>query len=163
MSIRDRIGWVIGLVLAAVIFVYLRYTKQGYEIMVVSDSHATARYAGMNPGKITIRTMFLSGAVCGIAGMVQACGTEHTLSRSVAGGVGFTAIIVAWLANLSPVGIVIVSFLFAVLQKGSTVVSSEFNLSPYCSPVLQGIILFFVLGCEFFIRYKFIFRHKEEK
>ena len=158
-----QIGWVIGLVLAAVIFVYLRYTKQGYEIMVVSDSHATARYAGMNPGKITIRTMFLSGAVCGIAGMVQACGTEHTLSRSVAGGVGFTAIIVAWLANLSPVGIVIVSFLFAVLQKGSTVVSSEFNLSPYCSPVLQGIILFFVLGCEFFIRYKFIFRHKEEK
>ena len=158
-----QIGWVIGLVLAAVIFVYLRYTKQGLEIMVVSDGHATARYAGMNPGKITIRTMFLSGAVCGIAGMVQACGTEHTLSRSVAGGVGFTAIIVAWLANLSPVGIVIVSFLFAVLQKGSTVVSSEFNLSPYCSPVLQGIILFFVLGCEFFIRYKFIFRHKEEK
>lgn len=75
-----------------------------------------------------------------------------------AGGVGFTAIIVAWLANLNPFGILVVSFLFAVLEKGSTVVSSEFVLSPYCSDVLQGIILFFVLGCEFFIRYRFVTR-----
>lgn len=74
------------------------------------------------------------------------------------GGVGFTAIIVAWLANLNPFGILVVSFLFAVLEKGSTVVSSEFVLSPYCSDVLQGIILFFVLGCEFFIRYRFVTR-----
>ena len=153
-----QIGWVIGLVLVIFVFIYLKYTKQGYEITVVSDSHATARYAGMSPSKIMIRTMFLSGAICGIAGMVQACGTEHTLSTSVAGGVGFTAIIVAWLANLNPFGILVVSFLFAVLEKGSTVVSSEFVLSPYCSDVLQGIILFFVLGCEFFIRYRFITR-----
>ena len=153
-----QIGWVIGLVLVVLVFIYLKYTKQGYEITVVSDSHATARYAGMSPSKIMIRTMFLSGAICGIAGMVQACGTEHTLSTSVAGGVGFTAIIVAWLANLNPFGILVVSFLFAVLEKGSTVVSSEFVLSPYCSDVLQGIILFFVLGCEFFIRYRFVTR-----
>lgn len=153
-----QIGWLIGLVLVVLVFIYLKYTKQGYEITVVSDSHATARYAGMSPSKIMIRTMFLSGAICGIAGMVQACGTEHTLSISVAGGVGFTAIIVAWLANLNPFGILVVSFLFAVLEKGSTVVSSEFVLSPYCSDVLQGIILFFVLGCEFFIRYRFVTR-----
>ena len=153
-----QIGWLIGLVLVVLVFIYLKYTKQGYEITVVSDSHATARYAGMSPSKIMIRTMFLSGAICGIAGMVQACGTEHTLSTSVAGGVGFTAIIVAWLANLNPFGILVVSFLFAVLEKGSTVVSSEFVLSPYCSDVLQGIILFFVLGCEFFIRYRFVTR-----
>ena len=110
-----QIGWVIGLVLVVLVFIYLKYTKQGYEITVVSDSHATARYAGMSPSKIMIRTMFLSGAICGIAGMVQACGTEHTLSTSVV-------------------------------------------LSPYCSNVLQGIILFFVLGCEFFIRYRFVTR-----
>lgn len=153
-----QIGWVICLVLAVLVFILLKYTKHGYEINVISESTSTAKYAGMNTTKIILRTMFCSGAICGIAGMVQACGTEHTLSASVAGGVGFTAIIVAWLANLNPFGIVIVSFLFSVLEKGSSVVSSEFRLSPYCAPVLQGIILFFVLGFEFFIRYKFVLR-----
>ena len=157
-----QIGWIIGLVLTAAVFVYLNYTKHGYEISVVSESLATAQYAGMNPKKIMLRTMFFSGAVCGIAGMVQATGSDMTLATSVAGGVGFTAIIVAWLAQLNPIGILIVSFLFSVLEKGSSVMQSSFGLSVYSADVLQGIILFFVLAGEFFIRYKFIFRGKEK-
>lgn len=153
-----QIGWVIGLILVVLVFVYLKYTKSGYEISVVSGSHDTARYAGMNPKKIMLKTMFLSGAICGIAGMVQATGSDATLATSVAGGVGFTAIIVAWLANLNPFGILVVSFLFSVLEKGSGVVRSDFGLSTYSSDVLQGIILFFVLGCEFFVRYRFVIR-----
>lgn len=94
-----QVGWIIGLILTVIVFIYLKYTKHGYEISVVSESHATARYAGMNPKKIMLRTMFFSGAVCGIAGMVQATGSDMTLATSVAGGVGFTAIIVAWLAQ----------------------------------------------------------------
>lgn len=151
-----QIGWIIALVLTVLVFVYLKFTKHGYEISVVSESHATARYAGMNPKKIMLRTMFFSGAVCGIAGMVQATGSDMTLATSVAGGVGFTAIIVAWLAQLQPIAILIVSFLFAVLEKGSSVMQSTFGLSTYCADVLQGIILFFVLAGEFFIRYKFV-------
>ena len=151
-----QIGWVIALVLVAVLFVYLKYTKQGYEISVVGESRATANYAGMNVQKIILRTMFLSGAVAGIAGMVQVSGSDRTLSTGVAGGVGFTAIIVAWLARLNPVSSLIIAFLFAVLEKGSSVVQSQYNLSTDCADVLQGIILFFVLGCEFFIRYKFV-------
>ena len=153
-----QIGWVIGLILVVVIFIYLKFTKSGYEISVVSESHETARYAGMNPKKIMLKTVFLSGAVCGIAGMVQATGSDATLATSVAGGVGFTAIIVAWLANLNPFGILLVSFLFSVLEKGSGVIKSDFGLSVYSADVLQGIILFFVLGCEFFVRYKFVLR-----
>lgn len=153
-------GWIIGLVLTAAVFIYLNYTKHGYEISVVSESHATARYAGMNPGKIMLRTMFLSGAVCGVAGMVQATGSDMTLATSVAGGVGFTAIIVAWLAQLNPIGILVVSFLFSVLEKGSSVMQSSFGLSVYSADVLQGIILFFVLAGEFFIRYRFVFAKK---
>lgn len=156
-----QVGWIIGLILTAIVFIYLKYTKHGYEISVVSESHATARYAGMNPKKIMLRTMFLSGAVCGIAGMVQATGSDMTLATSVAGGVGFTAIIVAWLAQLEPIAILIVSFLFAVLEKGSSVMQSTFGLSTYCADVLQGIILFFVLAGEFFIRYKFVVNGKE--
>lgn len=151
-----QIGWVIALILVAILFVYLRYTKQGYEISVVGESRATATYAGMNVQKIILRTMFLSGAVTGIAGMVQVTGSDRTLTTGVAGGVGFTAIIVAWLAQLNPVSSLIIAFLFSVLEKGSSVVQSQFGLSTDCADVLQGIILFFVLGCEFFIRYKFV-------
>lgn len=151
-----QIGWVIALVLVAVLFVYLRYTKQGYEISVVGESRATATYAGMNVPRIILRTMFLSGAIAGIAGMVQATGSDRTLTTGIAGGVGFTAIIVAWLAQLNPVNSLVIAFLFAVLEKGSSVIQSQFGLSTDCADVLQGIILFFVLGCEFFIRYKFV-------
>lgn len=155
-----QFGWIIGLILVVIIFIYLRYTKQGYEINVVGESQSTARYAGMNVKKIILRTMILSGGVCGITGVIQSAGSDMTLASSVAGGVGFTAIIVAWLANLNPVGILLVSFLFSVLEKGSSVMQSTYGLSTYSAAVLQGIILFFILGCEFFVRYKFIFGNK---
>ncbi|MGN0242720.1 MAG: ABC transporter permease [Lachnospiraceae bacterium] len=149
-------GWVIGLVLVVIVYVYLKYSKHGYEVSVVGESQATAAYAGMNVKKIILRTMFISGGICGIAGMTQATGSDMTLATAVAGGVGFTAIIVAWLAQLNPWGILLVTFLFAVLEKGSSVVQSTYGLSSNCADVLQGVILFFVLGCEFFIRYQFV-------
>ncbi len=156
-------GWIIMLVLVAVMWVYLRYAKQGYEISVVGESKDTARYAGMNVKKIVLRTMFLSGAVAGIAGFCQVAGTDMTLSMGVAGGVGFTAIIVAWLCHLNPGMILVVSFLFGVLQKGSSVVQSSYGLSADSAAVLQGVILFFILGSEFFVRYNFVWRSKKEK
>ena len=104
--------------LVVLVFIYMTYTKQGYEISVVGESQATAAYAGMNVKRIVLRTMFLSGAVAGIAGMVQATGANKTLAAGVAGGVGFTAIIVAWLAQLNPWGILLVSSLFGILEKG---------------------------------------------
>lgn len=155
-----QFGWIIGLIFVVFVFVYIKFTKQGYEISVVGESHATARYAGMNVKKIVLRTMFLSGAICGITGMIQATGSDMTLASSVAGGVGFTAIIVAWLANLNPFSILLVSFLFSVLEKGSSVMQSTYGVSTYSASVLQGIILFFILGCEFFIRYKFVIHNK---
>lgn len=153
-------GWIIALLLLVVVAIYLKYTKQGYEINVVGESQATATYAGMNVKKIVLRTMFISGAICGIAGMTESTGSAMTLTTGVAGGVGFTAIIVAWLANLKPVSIFIVSALFSIMEKGSSVVESTFGLSDACADVLQGIILFFVIGCEFFFRYQFVIRKK---
>lgn len=153
-----QFGWLIALILVILVFLYSKYAKQGYEISVVGESQDTARYAGMNVKKIVLRTMFLSGGICGMAGMIQATGSDITLTTSVAGGVGFTAIIIAWLAQLNPFAILLVSFLFSVLEKGSSVVQSNFGLSTDCADVLQGIILFFILGCEFFIRYRFLFR-----
>lgn len=158
-----QFGWIIGFILVVIVFFYIRNTKQGYEISVVGESQATARYSGMNVKRIILRTMILSGGICGVTGMIQSSGSDMTLASSVAGGVGFTAIIVAWLANLNPFGILVVSFLFSVLEKGSSVMQSTYGLSTYSASVLQGIILFFILGCEFYVRYKFVLRTTSDK
>jgi simple sugar transport system permease protein len=149
-------GWVIAIVVLIFTFIYLTYTKHGYEISVVGHSPKTAEYAGMNVKKIVLRTMAISGGICGLVGMIQATGSDITLTNEVAGGVGFTGVIIAWLAKLNPFGIVVVSAFFAILEKGSSVVQSQYGLSTDCAAVLQGIFLFFLMGCEFFMEYKII-------
>lgn len=153
-------GWIVALVLVVLVFIYMTRTKQGYELTVVGENENTARYAGMNVKRIILRTMFLSAAVAGLAGMLQASGADRTLTETVAGGVGFTAITVSWLSLLNPLAILIVSVLFACLEKGSGTIRSVYNISPSTSQVFQGIILFFVLGAEFFINYKVIWGRK---
>ena len=156
-------GWIVALVLVVLVFVYMKYTKHGYEISVVGESQNTARYAGMNVSKIVLRTMFISGAICGLAGMVQVSGNTYTLSDGIAGGVGFTAIIVAWLARLNPFVIVVITALFSILEKGSSVMQSAFGLSSAVSDILQGIILFVVLAVDFFTRYALVIRGGKEE
>jgi ABC-type uncharacterized transport system, permease component len=151
-------GWLIALVLVAFMFIYIKFSKQGYEISVVGESMNTARYAGMNVKKIIMRTMFISGAICGIAGMTQVSGAAYTLGDGVAGGVGFTAITVAWLSKLNPIIILVVTLMFSILEKGCSVMQSTFGISASASGVLEGIILFFILGFDFFTRYRFVFR-----
>ena len=151
-------GWIVALVLLVLVYLYLRRSKQGYEVDVVGQSENTARYAGMNVSKIIIRTMVLSAGICGLAGMLQAAGADRTLTDSVAGGVGFTAIAVAWLSQLNPLAILPVSFLFAMLQRGSGFIESVFGISHAAAAVLQGVLLFFMLGCEFFVRFRLTLR-----
>lgn len=158
-----HIGWIVALALVVLVFIYLRYSKQGYELTVVGENEQTARYAGMPVKKIVLRTMFLSAGICGLAGILQASGADKQLTDSVAGGVGFTAITVAWLSRLSPFAILVVSLLFGVLEKGSGAVESAFKVSPSMADVLQGIILFFMLGAEFFINYRLMFRKSNGK
>ena len=155
-----HIGWIVALALVFIVLFYLKHTKQGYELSVVGENENTARYAGMPVKKIVLRTMFLSAALCGLSGVFQASGADKTLTETVAGGVGFTAITVAWLARLSPVGILVVSVLFGILEKGCNTIQSVFKVSTSVADVLQGIILFFVLGSEFFMSYRLARREK---
>ena len=143
-------------------YIYLKYSKHGYEITVVGDIVNTARYAGINVKKVTIRTMALSGAICGLAGFIAVAGSSHTISTSTAGGRGFTAIIVAWLAQFNSFVMVLISLLLVFLQKGAIQIASQFNLNDYASNIITGIILFFILGSEFFINYRVIPRGKKE-
>lgn len=147
------INIIIVAVLTAAVFIYLRYSKHGYEIQVVGESENTARYIGIDVKKVIIRTMLLSGAICGIAGFLLVSGTDHTFSRELAGGRGFTAIMVSWLAKFNPIYMIITSFVIVFLQRGAGEISTTFGLNDSFSDILTGIIIFFIIGSEFFINY----------
>lgn len=153
----------VALLATAGMFIYLNFSKHGYEISVVGESERTARYVGMKVKKVIIRTMLVSGGLCGLAGLLLVGGINHTLTTTIAGGQGFTAVMVSWLAKFNPFTMVFASLLIAFLQKGAGEISTVFGLNQSFSDILTGIILFFIIGCEFFITYKISFRKKKSK
>ena len=155
----------IVLVLTVAMYIYLKYSKHGYELSVVGESENTAKYIGINVKKVILRTMFVSGAVCGIAGFLLVGGTDHTISSTTAGNRGFTAIMVSWLAKFNPIYMIITSLLLVFLSAGASQISMVFNLNESFSDIITGIILFFIIGSEFFINYELKFRkaNKEVK
>jgi len=155
-------GWnvVIVMIVAVAMYIYLNRTKHGYEIAVTGDSVNTARYAGIRVKKVYIRTMMISGAVCGLAGFVAVSGASHTISTNTAAGRGFTAIIVAWLAKFNTFTMILISLLLVFLDMGAAQIASSYGINEHVSKIITGIILFFLLGSEFFINYRLVFRHK---
>ena len=154
---------IIVLVIMIAMYVYLKYSKHGYEISVVGESENTARYIGINVKKVIMRTLFLSGAICGIAGFLLVGGTDHTISSTTADGRGFTAIMVSWLAKFNPIYMILTSFLLVFLDAGASQISMVFNLNESFSDILTGIILFFIIGSEFFINYELKFRKTKKE
>lgn len=150
-------------VITVLMYIYLKCSKHGYEIAVVGESENTARYIGINVNKVILRTMALSGAVCGIAGLLLVGGTDHTISTTTADGRGFTAIMVSWLAKFNPIYMILTSFLLVFLEAGADQISMIFGLNQSFSEIITGIILFFIIGSEFFINYQLKFRSKEVK
>ena len=147
---------ILTFLIGALVYVYLRYTKQGYEIAVVGDSAGTARYAGMKVNTIVLRTVFLSAALIGLAAAFKV-GTAGILSTAITDDVGWTGIIVAWLSQLNTIAIFLVSALICVLQYGSTVAAATFSqVDSSFANMLQGAILFLVLAADFFIRFKIV-------
>ena len=143
-------------VLTALVYIYLKKTKHGYEISVVGESENTARYIGINVSKVVIRTLIVSGALCGVAGLLLVGGTDHTISTGTVGGRGFTAIMVSWLAKFNPIYMVFTSFLIVFFEKGAGQISTDFRIPAAISDIITGIILFFIIGCEFFLQYKIL-------
>lgn len=149
--------------LTVLIYIYLNYTKQGYEISVVGESENTARYIGINVGHVITRTMLVSGAICGLAGFLIVAALDHSITTTTVGGLGFTAIMVSWLAKFNPLVMVITSALIIFLQQGGSQMSTTFNVSSAFPDVVVGIILFFIIGCEFFINYRIKFHAPHKK
>jgi ABC-type uncharacterized transport system permease subunit len=148
-GLTAHLGVVFGLVAAALLAIVLRRTRWGYEIRVMGDNPQAARYAGMNLTRNIILVMLISGGLAGLAGMSEVAGVVHRLQDRFSPGYGFTAIIVAWLAKLDPWGVVLVSFLFGGLLVGGK------EIQPAGIPqMLQGVILFVVVGAEVLVRYR---------
>ena len=160
---RINCGWIIVLVLAVLMHIYMNKTKQGYEIAVRGDSVNTARYAGMNVGWIMMRTMFISGAISGLVGFIIVSGANYTLYKGVANGVGFTSITVAWLSQLNSFAMIAISMVLAILEKGANTLQTRMQIPASIADIITGILLFCMLSSEFFINYRLIFRRKDEK
>ena len=154
---------IVALVMTIAIYIYLHYTKHGYEIAVVGESERTARYIGIKVERVMMRTLLLSGGLCGLVGLILVAGINHTLTTTLAGGRGFTAVMVSWMSHFNPFTMILTSFLLVFLNRGASEIATAFSLNTSFSDILTGIIIFFIIGCEFFIRYQVSFRSSAKK
>lgn len=152
---------VVAVLVTVLLYIYLTYSKHGYEISVVGESERTARYVGIKVEKVIIRTMLLSGGICGLVGLLLVGGINHTVTTTIANSQGFTAVMVSWMAKFNPFTMVFTSFLIIFLNRGASEISTTFGLNQSFADILTGIILFFIIGCEFFISYKINFRKRD--
>ena len=153
----------VGIINQSSMYMYLKYSKHGYEIAVVGESQRTASYVGIKVDIVIIRTLLLSGAICGFTGWMIVSGVDHTITTTLAGGRGFLGIMVSWLAQFNVVAMVFASLLLVFLEQGAGEISTSFGLNQSFADILTGIILFFIIGCEFFINYKVHIRKKSGK
>ncbi len=154
---------IIVVIITVLIYIYMNYSKHGYELAVVGESEPTARYVGIKVNKVIIRTMILSGGICGLAGLLLVGGTDHTLTTTLVNGRGFTGVMVAWLAKFNPFFMILTTFLLVFLERGTTEITTIFGLNGSFGDIITGIILFFILGCEFFLNYKISLTHSRKE
>lgn len=154
---------VISLIATVGMYCYIRFNKRGYEVAVVGESPSTARYVGIRVPRVIRRTMFLSGAICGVAGLLLVGGINHTITTTIVNGQGFTGVMVSWMSKFNPFTMIASSLLIIFLERGAGEISTNCGLNQSFSDILTGIILFFIIGCEFFITYRLQFRKKAEK
>ena len=144
-------------------YIYLTYSKHGYEIAVVGESQRTASYAGIKVDRVIIRTMVLSGALCALMGFLLTSGIDHTLTTTIVDSRGFTAVMVSWMSKFNPFIMIAASLLLVTMDRGAGEISTAFSLNQSFADILTGIILFFIIATEFFITYKVTLRKSSKK
>jgi len=153
---------IVGL-MTVLMYVYLQYSKHGYEIAVVGESQRTASYAGIKVDRVIIRTMVLSGALCAMMGFIMTSGIDHTLTTTIVNSRGFTAVMVSWMSKFNPFIMIASSLLLVTMDRGASEVASTLSLNHSFADILTGIILFFIIATEFFITYKVTLRKSSRK
>ena len=154
---------IIVAVVCALMFAYMKYSKHGYEVAVVGESENTARYIGINVKKTIIRTLILSGALCGLIGFLLAGAKDHTINADAAKNMGFTAIIAVWLAKMNPLGTIASSFGIIFITNGIKSLQTTVGVTDNSvSNMIVGIMYFCLIGCEFFVYYALKLKTKKQ-
>jgi simple sugar transport system permease protein len=151
---RVHLGLILALLAAAILWFVLNHTRWGFEIRVIGRNPDAARYAGIDIARNILLVMLLSGALCGLAGACEVLGVMHRLQQGLTVGYGYTAIIVAWMSQLNPWGVLLVAFLLAALLVGGDQIQLAMRLPSAVALVLQGALLFPMLGGALFAEYK---------
>ncbi|WP_455271663.1 ABC transporter permease [Rhizobium herbae] len=156
MIASGRAHWGFGFAIIAAILIWfmMRYTLKGFEITVLGQSQRAGRFAGFSSRKMIWFSMLLSGALAGLAGIAEVSGAIQQLRPVISPGYGFTAIIVAFLGRLNPLGIVVAGLVLALTYLGGEAVQVSLQISDKPIRVFQGLLLFFVLSCDTLIHYK---------
>ena len=150
-------------IMTGLMYIYLQYSKHGYEIAVVGESQRTASYAGIKVDRVIIRTMVLSGALCALMGFMMTAGVDHTLTTTIVDSRGFTAVMVSWMSKFNHFIMIAASLLLVTMDRGASEVSSSLGLNHSFADILTGFILFFIIATEFFITYKVTLRKSSKK
>ena len=153
---------IVGLLTVA-IAIYIKKTKHGFELSLVGESVNSAKYVGISVKKVIIRTLVVSGAICGLIGFILVNGLDHVVNTTTLGGRGFTAIIVVWLADFNPYFMILSTFMIVFLQRGTAELLLDIgSTNDSITLIVTSIFIFFIIGCTFFSRYKVLFRRNEE-
>lgn len=151
---RAHWGFVFALVAAFVLWFMLSKTLKGFEVKVIGQSPRAGRFAGFSAGRMVIFAFLVSGAMAGLAGISEVAGAIGQLRPTISPGYGFTAIIVAFLGRLNPLGIVAAGLILALTYLGGEAAQISVGLSDKVVRAFQGSILFFVLACDTLIHYR---------
>lgn len=153
----------IVLAMAAFVFVYLRYTKHGYELQVVGESENTAKYIGINIKTTIIRTLIISGALAGLVGWLILAGQTHSISPNTVAGRGFTGVMITWLGHFDVVEIIIMAFLVAFITRGSAQAATSGHIGDSFSKISVALFFFVILAFEFFANYEIHLNRENKK
>ncbi|MEM9331405.1 MAG: ABC transporter permease [Pseudomonadota bacterium] len=151
---RTHYGALFALIGVLLMWVLISKTMKGFEVEVIGQTSKAGRFAGFNPKRTTLFVFLVSGAFAGLAGISEVSGAIQQLRPSISPGYGFTAIIVAFLGRLNPLGILLAGLILALSYLGGEAAQVSLNISDKIASVFQGLLLFFVLACDTLIHNK---------
>lgn len=151
-----QMHWGMAAALIAVIFAYVMFTRHmmGFQIRLTGEAPRAARFAGVQPSRLILFCLGLSGALAGLAGMFEVSGPAGQVTTDLNVGYGFTAIIVAFLGRLHPIGILLAGLLMALTYIGGEIAQAQMGLPSAAIQVFQGMLLFFLLALDVLANYR---------
>ncbi|HFC04902.1 MAG TPA: ABC transporter permease [Rhizobiales bacterium] len=151
---RVHIGAILAIIAALALAFMMAKTKKGFEIRIMGNAPRAGMFSGFSPKKTVWFTMLLSGALAGLAGIIEVAGPAGNLQPSISPGYGFTAIIVAFLGRLNPIGVIFAGLMLAISYLGGESAQIDLGVSARIAQVFQGMLLFFILACDTLILYR---------